>query len=55
MLSTLVFSPCNVGAFEILIEELHNQAEDVVNYFEDNYIGRKTRQDRQTPRFPTLM
>ena len=53
MIASLAFYPQDKveEAFDTLAEFLPEEANDIIDYFEDNYIGRITRRFRRTPRF----
>lgn len=57
MLPALAFLPEEqvVAAFEKLSEIMPPEAEPIVDYFEDSYIGRMRRGGRKHPRFPIHM
>ena len=60
LLPALAFVPTAdvVNAFEIIVDEnmLPEDAQPIVDYFEDTWIGRRqTRQHRRRPRFPHNM
>ena len=53
MIEALAFIPPDnvIEAFEVLEEYVDVSLEPLVEYFEDNYIGRRHRRGRKTPRF----
>ncbi|KAG7157790.1 hypothetical protein Hamer_G025369 [Homarus americanus] len=57
MLPTLAVIPQGelVDAFETLRETMPPEADPVIEYFEDTYIGRQRRHNRRAPRFPVSM
>ena len=57
MLPALAFVPADnvVQAFEQLQENLCHEADPVIDYFEDAYIGRIRRRNRGNPLFPISM
>jgi hypothetical protein len=59
ILAALAFVPCNdvIDTFESLIEKEFNDEEfiDILNYFEDTWIGRVVKQTRRPPLFQIKM
>ena len=57
MLPALAFVPPNdvSEAFESLQEVMPAEADSIVDYVEDNYVGRRLRLNRRAPRFPVTM
>ncbi|XP_077985938.1 uncharacterized protein LOC144440443 [Glandiceps talaboti] len=57
MLPAIAYVPEDevIDTFETLAQNMPNDAEQVVDYFESNYIGRPRRHGRRPPRFPITM
>ncbi|XP_076057300.1 uncharacterized protein LOC143034842 [Oratosquilla oratoria] len=57
MIPALAFVPPEkvIEAFEKLQETLPPEADAIIDYFEDTYIGRRRRHTRRQPRFPVSM
>ena len=57
MIPALAFVPSDsvVQAFEHLQESMCEEADGVINYFEDTFIGRRRRRNRGNPLFPVCM
>ena len=57
MIPALAFVPSDsvVQAFEHLQESMCEEADGVINYFEDTFIGRRRRRNRGNPLFPICM
>lgn len=57
MLPALAFIPPDsvIDAFETLQETMPPEADPIIDYFEDTYIGRTRRHNKQAPRFPVNM
>jgi hypothetical protein len=57
MLLALSFVPCPnvVGAFENLVATFDDIMTPMVDYWEDNYVGRMRRNRRGNPRFPIVL
>ena len=57
MIPALAFVPQHdvINAFEILQEHLPSEADPIIDYFEDVYVGRVRRNRRGSPSFPISM